>query len=87
MSALFYERLFPSHVAFCTKLRVYGFLQGENNRQPASDGADTKKSNDQVRRPQQTGLEAGQVEKGGDAAEKQSGGNIGQPWTIILGVL
>ena len=69
VSALFCERLFPSHVAFCTELRVYGFLQGENNRQPAGDGADTTKSNDQVRRPQQTSFGAGEVEKGGDAAE------------------
>ena len=34
-----------------------------------SDKADTTKSNDQVRRSQQTGFEAGKVEKGGDAAE------------------
>ena len=46
------ERLFPSHVAFCTELRVYGFLQGENNRQPASNGANRTKSNDQIGRPQ-----------------------------------
>ena len=69
MSALFCERLFPSQVAFCTKLRVYGFLQGENNRQLVRDGANTTKSNEQVKRPQQTGFEAGEVEKGGDAAE------------------
>ena len=69
VSALFCERLFPSQVAFCTELRVYGFLQGENNWQPASDGADTMKSNDQVRRPQQIGFGAGEVEKGGNAAE------------------
>ena len=68
------------------ELRVYGFLQGENNRQPAGDGADTTKSNDQVNRPQQTGFGAGEVEKGGDGG-KQSGGNIGLPWTIVLGVL
>ena len=69
MSALFCERLFPSHVAFCRELRVYSFLQGENNRQPASDGADMTKSNDRGRWPQKTGFEAGEVEKGGDAAE------------------
>ena len=56
VSALFCERLFPSHVAFCTELRVYGFLQDEDNRQPVGDGADTTKPNDQVRRPQQKRL-------------------------------
>ena len=69
VSVLFCERLFPSQVAFCTELRVYGFLQGENNWQPAGDGDDMTKSNDQVRRPQKTGFGAGEVEKGGDAAE------------------
>ena len=52
-----------------------------------NDGADTTTSEDRVSRFQQIGFGAGEVEKGGDGAENYFGGNIGQPWTEISGVL
>ena len=65
----FCKRLFPSNVAFQTKLQANRFLQGRSNLKPKNDGTDMTTSEDQVWRLQQIGFKAGEVEKGGDTVE------------------